>query len=882
MPLVSSDVCNDPTLSEPDRAAIGEGLNIKAIISTPLRRREGNIIWSLTVGTEVSREWSSEDLRLVQDVAERAWGAIERARTESALRVSEERYQTLFEASPVPFMVLAPNPPDFTILAANEAYYEATLRTPETLLGRRLFDVFSDDPSRPGLLGSEALAISLDKVLNERRTDVMKRVRYDIVNPRGEFEPHWWEAINAPMLDATGRVSAIIHQVHRVTELERAEQAEREAQERQAFLLKLTDALRPLADPMVIKETAARVLGEHLRARRVFYAEIEGGDWLIDRGYEEALAPVAEGRFPIDVFGGWVVDIFRKGQRLVARDLDADSRFDPSERSAYDSYHAHAIVAVPLIKKGELVALLAVHNATPREWTDLEVALVEETAERTWAAVERARAEAALTVSEANFRSMAHVVPDLLWYGEPDGSIIWFNERWMEYTGQRFEDAIGKGWMNVIHPEDREESARRYRESVELGRPREREHRMRRLDGEYRWFLVRTQPLLDESGRVVRMYGAATDVHAAHVARDALEARVAERTSELAAALEDARSNEERLRLLLQQVPAMLWATDRELHVTRLMGADVPIAGGQKGGGTVDDLFADVDSAGMLALHRRVLAGTPAQFEFHIDRRTYEAHLEPLLDVDGETVGTIGVAHDATDRTLRRLQEDFIASVSHELQTPLTSIRAGLGLLDASIGATLGPAERELLGASRRNAERLRLEIGQLLAANQLTMSGPKVERSPIDLHELVDEAVRSLQSLLQEKDQIVNVDMPDRLEVEGDRRLLEQVLANLLSNAHRHTPPGTSIAVSGWFVGNDVRLAVHDTGPGIAPDQLEVIFQRFYRAPDSRREGIGLGLAITRDAVEAQGGRVWVESVLGQGTTFFVSLPRAGDTQSA
>jgi signal transduction histidine kinase len=123
---------------------------------------------------------------------------------------------------------------------------------------------------------------------------------------------------------------------------------------------------------------------------------------------------------------------------------------------------------------------------------------------------------------------------------------------------------------------------------------------------------------------------------------------------------------------------------------------------------------------------------------------------------------------------------------------------------------------------------------------------------------------------------------MADRLEVEGDRRLLEQVLANLLSNAYRHTPSGTSIAVSGWFVGNDVRLAVHDTGPGIPPDQLEAIFQRFYRSPGSRREGIGLGLAITRDAVEAQGGRVWAESVLGQGTTFFVSLPRARDSEPA
>jgi signal transduction histidine kinase len=378
------------------------------------------------------------------------------------------------------------------------------------------------------------------------------------------------------------------------------------------------------------------------------------------------------------------------------------------------------------------------------------------------------------------------------------------------------------------------------------------------------------------------MYGAATNIHEVRTARDELEARVADRTSQLAGALEEVRSSEERLHLLLQQVPAMLWTTDRELHVTTLMGSDAPMAGWPGDGETVDQLFAEVDGNGTTTLHRKVLGGEPAKFEFHLDSQTYEAHLEPLHDADGGTIGTIGVAHDVTDRTLRRLQEDFIASVSHELQTPLTSVRASLGLLDAAVGDNLGPAERELLSASRRNVERLRLEIGQVLAANQLTTRGPKVERSVLDLHGLVEEAVRSLQTLFQEKEQTIRVDMADRLEVEGDRRLLEQVLANLLSNAYRHTPSGTSIAVSGWFVGNDVRLAVHDTGPGIPPDQLEAIFQRFYRSPGSRREGIGLGLAITRDAVEAQGGRVWAESVLGQGTTFFVSLPRARDSEPA
>lgn len=437
------------------------------------------------------------------------------------------------------------------------------------------------------------------------------------------------------------------------------------------------------------------------------------------------------------------------------------------------------------------------------------------------------------------------------------------------------------------------------------------------------WFTICYSPLLEESGSVAGVLVTLFEItgeHRARVERAAgervlrareqemrdilesvterketeealrrvggeLEVRVAERTAQLAASVEEVRTREGHLRLLLQQMPAMLWTTDRAMHVTTLAGASVPIwhtAPMPFEGRPIVDLFADTDLDGKAeVIHQGVLEGKSAEFEFQVGSHTYEAHVEPLRDAGGDMIGTIGVAHDVTDRTLRKLQEDFIASVSHELQTPLTSIRAGLGLLELAIGETLEPAERELLSASRRNAERLRLQIAQLLAANQV-MAGEQVEVefSAIDLRPVVDGAVDAVRPLLQEKEQIVDVDMPDSLEVEGDRRLMQQVLANLLSNAYRHTPRGTRIAVSSWVVGDQVRLAVHDAGPGIPADQLETIFQRFYRAPGVQREGVGLGLAMARGAVEVQGGRLWAESSPGYGTTFIVSLPRVPEAE--
>jgi PAS domain S-box-containing protein len=126
---------------------------------------------------------------------------------------------------------------------------------------------------------------------------------------------------------------------------------------------------------------------------------------------------------------------------------------------------------------------------------------------------ERIHAEEALRESEKRFDSIANLVPDLLWASEPDGSTHWHNQRWLEYTGQRFEQAIGWGWVDVIHPDDRDGSAKRYAEAVRAGKHLRQEHRIRRNDGEYRWFVVNAAPVRDENGQVIKMYGTATDIH---------------------------------------------------------------------------------------------------------------------------------------------------------------------------------------------------------------------------------------------------------------------------------------------------------------------------------------------------------------------------------
>jgi PAS domain S-box-containing protein len=181
----------------------------------------------------------------------------------------------------------------------------------------------------------------------------------------------------------------------------RAEDALRESEKQQAFLLKLSDALRPLDNPVEIQSVAMRVLGEHLQVDRVLYAEIvdDGETILIADNYVRGDNPKIVGQFPASDFG-MASEILRAGQTFATSDINRDESLPEAEREALRALGNISCVAVPLVKKGRWVSNLGVYHGEPRQWTADEIRLLQETAERTWAAVERTRAEESLRESE--------------------------------------------------------------------------------------------------------------------------------------------------------------------------------------------------------------------------------------------------------------------------------------------------------------------------------------------------------------------------------------------------------------------------------------------------------------------------------------------------
>lgn len=227
-----------------------------------------------------------------------------------------------------------------------------------------------------------------------------------------------------------------------------------------------------------------------------------------------------------------------------------------------------------------------------------------------------------------------------------------------------------------------------------------------------------------------------------------------------------------------------------------------------------------------------------------------------------------------------RARADFVATVSHDLQTPLTAIRAGLGLLEESARDKLDPDERAVLDTARHNVERLRFRINDLLAANQLEAGTLDLEHTALDLRAITLRALEVLQPLLREKAQALAIDLPEPLPVVGDAARLEHVVINLLANAHRHTPSGTHITLSGRDSPEEVRLTVRDTGPGIPEGAHEAIFGRFSRFDPTAR-GSGLGLAVARAIVERHGGRLWAEQAPEGGAVFHVALSHSGEAEA-
>lgn len=225
---------------------------------------------------------------------------------------------------------------------------------------------------------------------------------------------------------------------------------------------------------------------------------------------------------------------------------------------------------------------------------------------------------------------------------------------------------------------------------------------------------------------------------------------------------------------------------------------------------------------------------------------------------------------------MERMQREFVANASHELRTPLTSVRGYLeAILDGVVNGK--EQERKYLRIILKETLRLHRLVNSLLDLSRIESGQIKVNKKDLNISEIIDRTVTKLEPLAEDRELQLEADVPaDLPNVLGDEDLVEQVLINYITNAIRFTPIGGKITVKAESNRNEVYVHVIDTGIGIPPEELPKVWKRFYKINEARplsKEGAGLGLALVKEIMELLGGRVWVESTPGKGSTFSFSL---------
>jgi len=250
------------------------------------------------------------------------------------------------------------------------------------------------------------------------------------------------------------------------------------------------------------------------------------------------------------------------------------------------------------------------------------------------------------------------------------------------------------------------------------------------------------------------------------------------------------------------------------------------------------------------------------------------------IESEEKKLGSLIILHDITrEKTVERLKTEFVSVSAHQLRTPLASLRWSLETLSQERLGKLNEKQKEILQRAKDSIERMLKLINELLDVVKIEEGKYISKISSYSFEEILKEVIRDYQDKIKEKELKFEIKLPSKKlpKLRGDRAKISLVVQNLLENAIRYSLPGGEIAISLNLKENKLEFSIRDTGIGIPREVQKHIFTKFFRSPNAIKieaKGSGLGLFVSKNIIEAHGGKIWFESREGKGTTFYFTLP--------
>ncbi|WP_244537541.1 PAS domain S-box protein [Methylobacterium sp. yr596] len=693
-----------------------------------------------------------------------------------------------------------------------------------------------------------------------------------------------------PVRDAEGAVTGYGTVTRDLTERRRLESF-RDA------LIAIGDRLQECRDTAEMAAVGAEIMARTLGLDRAGYGTVDEALEHVDieRDWTAPGVSSVAGRHRFADYGEVRAGLV-EGREVVIRDVTVDPR-TAGNPGALLAVGARALINVPVMEHGRVVALFFLHDRQPRDWRTDKLAFVRDVAERTRAAIERFRAEASRRESEEQFRVFAQAMPNHVWAADGVGELYWFNEQVYAYCGVEPGELDGAAWAAIVHPDDVEAAGRAWADALATGNPYETEFRIRRGDGTYRWFLVRAEPIHGAGGAVIRWIGTNTDIEDRKRATAQLECL----NATLEQQVEERTRDRDRMWRLSTDVMLVARFDATIVAVNPAWTALFGWSEAELVGRSFMDLVHPEDAGSTAAAAGDLSVGSVIpRFENRYRHKDGSYRWLSWTAVPDEdfihAVGRDVTAEKESAHALARTEEalrqsqkmeavgQLTGGLAHDFNNLLTGISGSLELLQTRMSQGRLTDLDRYINAAQGASKRAAALTHRLLAFSRRQTLDPK----PTDVNALINGMEELIRRTVGPAIHIEVVGAAGLWPALVDPPQLENALLNLCINARDAMPDGGRITIetaNKWLddraarerdlpQGQYLSLCVTDTGTGMTPDVIARAFDPFFTTKPTG-QGTGLGLSMIYGFARQSGGQVRIYSEVGQGTTMCIYLPR-------